>query len=89
MATVNVSIPTQWVKVADVDLDFTLTLVYPNFHLVEIAVSDTDVAPTVKGHQLKSPEESFNRVLTGPGYVYARSLSNTSVTGVVTAWTSA
>lgn len=89
MATINVTVPVIWEKVVDAGLDFILTLNTPNFNYVEVAVSDIEVEPTVRGHQCKGPEQGLTRALVGPGYVYARSMAGTPVIATVTAWTPA
>jgi len=89
MATTNVNVPVIWEKVVDAGLDFILTLNTPNFNYVEVAVSDTEVAPAVRGHQFKGPDEGLTRQLVGPGYVYARSMAGAPVLATVTAWTPA
>lgn len=87
MATTNPTISPDWTKIVTAGDEFTLTISTPNYHFIEVAVSDTDVAPTVDGHQLQSPSESFNRTLSGPGYVYAKSCSGVSTKVILTAWT--
>lgn len=87
MATTNISVTRHWTKVVDAGLDFTLTIGTPFFGIAEVAVSDTNVDPVVSGHQLKSPEESFNRALAGPGYIFVRSASSNPCVAVITAWT--
>lgn len=87
MATQNPTIGTDWTKIVDAGDEFTLTISTPNFHFIEVAVSDTETQPTVNGHQIHSPQESFNRALSGPGYVYAKSCSGKSEKVILTAWT--
>lgn len=86
MATTNVILSPTWEKVVDAGFNFILTLTTPNFNYVELAVSDTEVVPTVHGHQFKGPDEGLTRQLVGPGYIYARSLSNTPATAILTIW---
>jgi len=87
MATTNPTITTTWAKLADAGTEFLLTLPFSTRTSIEVATSDTDVAPTVNGHVLRGDQyESINRTLIGTGYVYART-SEGSVTGVLNVWT--
>ena len=70
MATTNVSVGRNWVKVADIaDTDLLITWVTPAF--LEVATTATDVAPNVIGHQL-SREEAISRSVIGQGYVWVK-----------------
>ena len=89
MATTNVIVYDSWTKVVDLGDDFTLSVQPPFMNFIEVAAVDADAAPIVDGHRIKSPEESINRALTGPGYVYARVLSAapSQAKVIVSSWT--
>lgn len=86
MATTNPELTTAWSSLVTAGDDFLLTLPDTGA-VVEIAVSDTAVAPTVAGHVLVAIQgEGLTRTLLGPGYVYGRTRSD-SVAVALTAWT--
>lgn len=86
MATTNITVYDTWTKVVDSGKEFTLTVSTSYLGYLEIAAVDTDIVPTVKGHRVKSPEESMNRSLIGPGYVYARAMGTSGIQVVVSVW---
>ncbi len=87
MATTNPELLPAWSLLVTAGDDFLLTL--PDTGgIVELAVSDTEDEPTVSGHVLIALQgEGLNRTLVGPGYVYGRARTTTTVT--LTAWTPA
>ena len=88
MSTTNPSVTASWGKLVDTGDDFLLTLPFATSTRIEVAVSDTDEAPTVQGHVLSGDRgDSMNRSLIGPGYVYARVAESGSVNVVLNAWT--
>lgn len=89
MATSNPVITTSWAKIVTAGDDFTLGIPHGAQTAIAIAAMATDVAPTIAGQPLQGSSESVNRLLTGPGYVYAKSLTGASVTAWLHAWTPA
>lgn len=89
MSTTNPVIGPSWTLVATAGDDFLLSLLNRE-QPVEVAVSDTQVVPSIYGHILSSGSDgAMNRDLIGPGYVYARPVQpgGTSAMVAVTAWT--
>ena len=64
-----------WSKIVALGDDFLLTLPFATRTDIEVAITDADSAPTVvRGHVLAGDQhEDLNRLLIGPGYVWARS----------------
>lgn len=87
MATTNPTITTSWAKIVTANDEFTLGVAHGPQSQIAVAVMATDVAPTIAGHPLQSSSEGINRSLTGPGYVYAKSLTGASVTAWLHSWT--
>jgi hypothetical protein len=70
MTTVNIDITTTWTQVAaDTNDDVLITFVSPA--IIEIATTDTNVAPTVSGHRINQ-EQAIIRDLIGSGFIWAR-----------------
>jgi len=89
MATTNPTLTTSYTKIVAAGDEFLLTLLHTSKLDVEVAIKDTDEAPTVRGHVLRGElGESMNRSLLGPGYVFARTRSGT-VPVALSAWTPA
>ncbi len=87
MATTNPTLTTSYTKIVAAGDEFLLTLLHTSKLDVEVAIKDTDEAPSVRGHVLRGERgESMNRSLIGPGYVFARAVGGT-VPVVLSAWT--
>lgn len=87
MATTNPTLTSAWSKLVDAGDEFLLTLPFSTRTSIEVAIKDTDAAPTVQGHVLRGEEgASMTRSLIGPGYVYARTQAGT-VPVILSAWT--
>lgn len=87
MATQNPEIGTTYTLIANSTQNFFLTLPWNTNAKVEIATSDTQVIPTVKGHELSGREtESINRAVIGPGFVYARCKSGSNRAIILNVW---
>lgn len=72
MATANILVGRDWVKLADSSQPF---LISANFRVdVEIATTAADSAPTVDGHVLKMDvgSDALVRDVIGAGFVWAR-----------------
>lgn len=87
MATTNPVITTSWAKVVTAGDEFTLGISPGPQAAIAIACQAADEAPTVAGQVIQSSHEAINRALTGPGYLYAKSLTGASVTAWLHAWT--
>jgi len=89
MATTNPVLSPSWSQLVAAGDNFFFTLPDVFGLTVEIAVSDTAVAPTVVGHLLQADKsEGLTRELVGPGYLYGRTVRD-SVAAILTAWTPA
>jgi hypothetical protein len=87
MATTNPTITTAWAKLVNLGDDFLLTLPFTTRTSIEVAIKDSDAAPTVQGHVIRGDRiEGLNRTLLGPGYVFARCQEG-SVVATLSAWT--
>jgi hypothetical protein len=88
MATTNPTLTAAWGLLVTAGDEFLLTAPTAAGQ-IEVAVSDTEVSPTVAGHPLTggAVRESINRALIGPGYVYGRTLGGASIVAVLSAWT--
>jgi hypothetical protein len=71
MATQNVSLTPDWLKVADAADDPVLIQAGANFEY-QIAAVSVDGDPTVLGHLLRGPIRGISRSMIGPGHLYAR-----------------
>lgn len=76
MATSNPLIGTTWTQVAATDDEFTLGLQANDGtgNLLAVAVTDDDEEPEIDGQVIGPPGNAVNRALTGPGYVWVKSL---------------
>jgi hypothetical protein len=82
MATENLTIAGAWAKAVDAGDEFLISLVSGGS--IEVAVSDTETAPSVSGHILDvGGNQGVSRTVLGPGYVYVRG----TAVAAVTAWT--
>ncbi len=87
MATQNTEITSIYTLIANSTQNFFLTLPWTTNAKIEIATSDTEVVPTVSGHELSGREtESMNRAIIGPGYVYARCKSGNNRSIILNVW---
>ncbi len=87
MATTNPVITTSWAKIVTAGDEFTLGVSPGPIVQIAIACQAADEAPTVAGQALQAPSEAINRALTGPGYLFAKSLTGASVTAWLHSWT--
>ncbi len=76
MATSNPLIGATWTLVATDEEEFTLGLQSNDGtgNLITVAVTDDTEEPEVTGHVIGAPGNAINRALTGPGYVWVKSL---------------
>ena len=72
MSTTNPTLTNAWSLIVTAGDEFTLSC--RNAAPVELAVSDTETAPTITSGHILVPHqnEGANRATVGPGYVYAR-----------------
>lgn len=84
MATANITVGSTWTQIA-LNTDDNLTVSSRYVENVEYAATEADTAPTVEGHAL-SGGMGITRLLIGPGYIWARSLSGGDVVLAVTKW---
>ena len=89
MATTNPVITPAWTKIVTAGDEFTLGLPPGPQAVIAIACQAADEAPTVAGQPLQGSHEAANRALTGPGYLFAKSLTGASVTAWLHSWTPA
>lgn len=87
MPTSNMQInKTTWTKVADSSHN-ELLVSWDDPTTIEVALTSTDVAPTVTGHRIP-PESALTRSLLGSGFVWLKQVPNNSnpaqITVVVT-----
>lgn len=89
MATTNPVLTTAWSLIVTAGDDFLFELPPTSQEIqAQIATRDTESVPTVSGHTITAREsEGMNRVLIGPGYVYARVIGISEYATVLTAWT--
>ena len=88
MATQNITLSSEYTLIATSTQNFFLSLPWLTGATVEVATSDTEVAPTVLGHEFTGREsESVNRALIGTGFVYARSKSGVPLGVRLNIWT--
>jgi len=87
MATTNPSLTSSWAKVVEAGDEFTIGIQPGSTTVIAIAAVATDTSPAVAGHFLMGPGESINRALTGPGYIYARSVDAAAASAWLHAWT--
>ena len=81
MPTTNITITTNWVKIADANNgELLATWTAPG--TIEVATTTTDTAPTVNGHRL-TRESAITRAAVGAGFVWARSLSAGSTAALI------
>lgn len=87
MATTNPTVTATWTKLVALGDDFLLTLPFSTRFDIEVATTDADSAPTGgQGHILSGDhQEGLNRLLVGPGYVWAK--AGGSVPVVLNTWT--
>jgi hypothetical protein len=78
MTTFNTTITSAWTKLAD-SSNSELLVTWNHPVDIEVAVTTTDVAPTVVGHSLNW-SNAITRAVLGTGYVWAR--CKASVAGV-------
>jgi hypothetical protein len=86
--TTNPTVTTTWSKLVATGDDFLLTLpFFGSATTVEVATTTADSAPTgIVGHIISGEhQEGINRVLIGPGYVWAKAKGNVPV--VLNTWT--
>lgn len=88
--TTAITLTTAWQKLVDAGDEFTLTFAREasNDILVESQASEEAPEGAVGTYLRVTVPESWNRALAGPGYLYARAASGTSVINIV-AWTPA
>lgn len=87
MATTNPALTTSWAKIVVLGNNFLLTLPFTNASRIEVAVQDTDVAPTVQGHVMRGRRgDTLTRTQLGPGHVYARAIDG-AATVTLSSWT--
>ena len=87
MATQNKEIGRTYTLIANSSQNFFVTLPWTTNAKIEVATSDTEVAPTVNGHELSGREtESINRAIIGPGFVYARCKSGNNRSIILNVW---
>ena len=88
MATTNPTISPAWAKLVDAGDEFTLG-VSDNQGPAEIAlaVMASDEAPAIAGQVLRAPFGQMNRALTGPGYIYAKTVDGQTVSAWLHVWT--
>lgn len=83
MATSNVTVTTSWVKLAD-DSDDPVLIQAPPGVEWEVAAMATETPPSVSGHSLYGRKMVITRDNIGDGYLYARLISGSSETFIVT-----
>ena len=71
MTTYNTTISSAWTKLAD-SSNMELLITWDAAIDIEVAVTATNVAPTVLGHSLNRAN-AITRAVLGTGYVWARS----------------
>jgi len=72
MATSNLTITTEWSKIAEDSDDPVLIQAAYGFEY-EVATVATDTAPVVIGHKiLRGTYNAITRSMLGPGFIYAR-----------------
>jgi hypothetical protein len=89
MATANPTITGEWVLIVTAGLEFCLSL--NSTEAIWVAISDTETAPSVTGRLLnpsdrREPMPGITRAITGPGYLYAKTVSGNTVTAALDAW---
>lgn len=88
MATQNITLGSDYVLIAADTQSFFLSIPKLNDAAVEVATSDSEVAPTVLGHEFTGRKaESPSRTLLGAGFVYARSKSGAPISVRLDVWT--
>jgi hypothetical protein len=85
--TTNPTVTTTWSKLVATGDDFLLTLPYVTHLDVQVATTTADSAPTgIIGNIISGEhQEGINRILIGPGYVWAK--AEGSVPVVLNTWT--
>lgn len=87
MATSNPTITPDWSLVVGAGSEFTFGVQeHESLAAIAVAVTDDASAPTVTGQVLRTPTSQLNRALTGPGYVWAKSLRATSFSAWLHSW---
>ena len=81
-SNINLNVASGWVKLAN-SADADLLITWGTRAILEIATTSADTAPTVKGHQL-TQDSALTRYAIGPGFVWARSLSDSCPGDVTT-----
>jgi hypothetical protein len=75
-ATTNINVGTAWVKLANAS-DVTVLISHGKRATVQLAATNTDVAPTtVLGHDI-TLDDAITRDILGPGFIWARCLTDT------------
>jgi hypothetical protein len=87
--TSNPTIGKDYEKVVSSSENFLISLPYNVPSPIEVVPTATDAAPDVDlmGHSLQGNfQESINRDILGPGFIWVRSKNGNSSTIVVTVW---
>ena len=84
MATSNITATAEWTKIADATDDHLLVSTNAS-SAYEVATTAADAAPatSVLGHRMDA-HDAVNRLLIGPGYVWARNIGSGDANLVVT-----
>jgi len=91
--TTTPTLTTAWTALCAIGSDFWVSLVQPGAE-IEIATTDDGADPTLAvSHRLaydrrEVGKDSCNRALIGPGYVFARAITPSSLVVAFNAWNS-